>query len=440
MKKSNGSMFLLFVLLTVLATSGCTTSQIPEPISTTPSTLNATIPPKITATNVQQRVNATTSGTISANETWSNEIHITGDIFFSKGVKLTIEPGTTVYLASNNDDQHIGGTFDDAYTRDHNDPVRLGEWESNAIVIDGRNGIIHAVGSPEQPITFRPEGDSTSPAQWDGIYFEQGTLQHAIVLYGGRTAVQVLGAPYRVEIAYNQIRYFHWVGIDANKSNVWIHHNIVEGGGHQGIGAREDALVENNVISLSQNGIGVERGNGTMIQNNLIIDCANGVQIREGKDISIINNTIVWVNGSPDGWKYQDTLIYPAFKDKSGVENHIQTPDIKILNNIIFGAMDRGIALLIVPGDGSLIDYNLTWGQKWGLFNPDHPVVGSHNFDQDPLFADLANYDFSLMVNSLAIDAGIPDLLDADGSPSDLGAYGGPQGSNWTLLPQVGQR
>jgi hypothetical protein len=59
------------------------------------------------------------------NEIWNNEIHITGNIRLEKDVTLTIEPGTTVYIAANSNDQQSGWSADDEYTRKYNDPVRL---------------------------------------------------------------------------------------------------------------------------------------------------------------------------------------------------------------------------------------------------------------------------------------------------------------------------
>ncbi|MBI2976944.1 MAG: hypothetical protein HYY33_08335, partial [Chloroflexi bacterium] len=56
-------------------------------------------------------VNVTRSGEIKHNEIWRGEVHLTGDIRVPKGVTLTIEPGTTVYLAAFQDDQHQGGEY-----------------------------------------------------------------------------------------------------------------------------------------------------------------------------------------------------------------------------------------------------------------------------------------------------------------------------------------
>ena len=46
--------------------------------------------------------------------------------------------------------------------------------------------------------------------------------------------------------------------------------------------------------------------------------------------------------------------------------------------------------------------------------------------DADPMFTDADGLDYTLQAGSPAIDAGAPDILDEDGSASDLGAHGGP--------------
>jgi hypothetical protein len=46
----------------------------------------------------------------------------------------------------------------------------------------------------------------------------------------------------------------------------------------------------------------------------------------------------------------------------------------------------------------------------------------------DPQF-----WDLHLASTSLLIDAGDPTVLDPDGSPSDIGAYGGPNADQWDL-------
>ena len=64
------------------------------------------------------------------------------------------------------------------------------------------------------------------------------------------------------------------------------------------------------------------------------------------------------------------------------------------------------------------MDYNLFWavGQN---FNGNS--IGSNNLSSDPMLTE----DFRLRPGSPGIDAGAPGMTDSDGSPADLGAFGG---------------
>jgi hypothetical protein len=285
------------------------------------------------------------------------------------------------------------------------------------------------MGTAERPITFRPEGNSTSPGQWDGIYLERGTLQHSIVLYGGRTAVQVVPYSTGIEISYNEIRYALWQNMADFGQNTWIHHNILEGGGHQALSSGLSSLVEHNIVMNAQTCMAVdEKG---IIRNNLFIDCARSMRIAFGEDIRVINNTLAWVNGPPNGWYYQGNLIYPAFEITHGISYVRTFPGTVLINNIIYGPYQSAIDLMNAPGERSLIDFNMMWNQPALFIGSQSAAIGTHNLVQNPLFADPAAGDFHLLPGSPAIDAGSPEILDTDGSLSDLGAYGGPQGDRW---------
>ncbi len=425
MKKAKFMLSLLVVILSACVPSSEEMILQTAEVETT-TAVTSTPSPEPIVTKV------TTSGTILEDETWSGEIHLTGSIFLANGATLTIKPGTIIYIASNSDDQQMGIGFDDEYTRSHNDPVRLKEWSKNAILIDGRGGIMHAIGTPEEPITFRPEGDSTSSAQWDGIYIERGTIKYAIILYGGRTAIQALGnVGEEMEIAYNEVPYSHWAGIASHTNNVWIHHNIVEGGGHQAISVQGNTIAENNIVLNAQTGFGVENSNGAVVRNNIAIDCVRAVELRGGNNFIVENNTFARVSGPPDGWYYQEELIYPAFNPGGGIELYVPTV-ARITNNIVYGPFNSGIGLHQIPQDGSIVAYNLIWGTKDMLAGAGRSsnMVWT-NIEDDPLFINPQNLDFHLLSNSSAIDSGDPEIIDADGSISDIGAYGGEFGTNW---------
>lgn len=412
---------------TVVATTEgpAATTTSPGAVTTSPGTTPAPSAPVAL-------VNATTSGTVGADEIWRGEIHLTGDIFLAPGVTLTIEPGTTVFLASLSDDQGccIGGGYLDDYTRSHNDPTDGDQWTPKAIAIDGRGAAIWAVGTPEQRIVFRPEGDSSSPAQWDGILVDTGSIQYVDVLYGGHTAIQVVGGASEVEIAHNEVRHYLWAGIDVHAPGAWVHHNVVEGGGHQAISARRDSLVEHNVVLRSQTGIGIESADGVVVRNNIIIDSARGIEIRSGGNVVVHNNTIARIAGPPDGWYFGDQLVYPAFEVGGGIENYLTFDGAEIINNIVYGPFDWGIGLHHAFGGNPLIGANLLWGQVEGYSGPGSPSAGAV-IAVDPAFVDAPNGDLRLSEGSPAIDAGWPDITDANGSPSDLGAYGGPAAGHW---------
>jgi hypothetical protein len=68
----------------------------------------------------------------------------------------------------------------------------------------------------------------------------------------------------------------------------------------------------------------------------------------------------------------------------------------------------------------------------------DDPTGTDGNISVDPLFLDISSpdpldWDLHLDLSSTLIDAGDPTILDPDGSPSDIGAFGGPNAASWDL-------
>ena len=102
---------------------------------------------------------------------------------------------------------------------------------------------------------------------------------------------------------------------------------------------------------------------------------------------------------------------------------------VELGNSIIYGA---------ASGEGVLIDstasftptYNDVYGNVGGEYSGITDPTGTDgNISEDPLFADPSSDDWTLGSGSPCIDAGDPAILDADGTSSDMGAYGGPYGS-----------
>jgi hypothetical protein len=372
----------------------------------------------------EEPVNATTSGTIASNEVWRDEIHITGDIYINPGITLTIEPGTTVYVASFSDDQRGGAPmYTDEYIQSFEDPTGTDEWVENAIIIDGH---IIAEGTPDAPITFTTEGDSDSTAQWVGVEITEGSLRHCLI-ENAHIGVNIQGPG--VEVAHCTVRNNLWVAIDVHDRDAWVHHNVAYGGGHQTVGIfANNGLIENNVLRDGQQCISGEWGYGTVVRNNVFIDNASGIDIGpDAERIDVVNNTIVQVAGPPDGWYFKGDLIYPSgIAGSTGIRVRRENWPGIIANNIIVG-YQQGLAFDALPGEEAQIAHNLEWGTSMvDFFVPG--VSALNTFVADPLFVDPENEDFTLQPGSPAIDAGLLDLLDADGTISDLGAYGGEMG------------
>ena len=116
-----------------------------------------------------------------------------------------------------------------------------------------------------------------------------------------------------------------------------------------------------------------------------------------------------------------------------------------VLNNVLVSqpAANAGIDSYSYEPPAPKITYSLSWGEGAEPFFVMYDagwvsVEGVNgNFSSDPQFVGVSwdgwpgNDDMRLGPGSPAIDAGDPALLDADGTRSDIGAFGGPGGSGW---------
>ena len=146
----------------------------------------------------------------------------------------------------------------------------------------------------------------------------------------------------------------------------------------------------------------------------------------------------VWVpDGMPD-------VRNNTFIDNTGGEGpaHLAFDSMfgQVRSNLFVGGEGPsaiGMAYTDHAVSGSMT-YNAWWRVPVPVWGPGvTPGVG--NLEADPLFSG-ATEDWRLGVGSACIDAGDPDplLRDADGSRSDIGAFGGPEG-DWVPLADGGE-
>lgn len=178
-----------------------------------------------------------------------------------------------------------------------------------------------------------------------------------------------------------------------------------------------EPTITNNTITIEgtvvEAGIFIFVDQPSYIYNNIVIGKGgrDGIQ---GRDLpSIIRNNLVLCNFSNAGISHGN---YP-------VENNIM--------------MNSKAGFVAATGTGYYTKYNDTWNVK----NPyTGEIPDSTNISKYPMFVCEDSLDFHLQMYSPMIDAGNPEIKDADGSRSDIGPYGGPFGESYSykdLAPKI---
>jgi hypothetical protein len=227
----------------------------------------------------------------------------------------------------------------------------------------------------------------------------------------------------------------------------WIIDNLAGDGGGIWM-AYSDAIIVQNVIagnladdSAYEDGEGREKDGqggginvqiggptGPIIAGNVIAD-----NIASALGGGIV--TYEDYEGMFAGYIYNNTIVYNLVSETDNGAGFCQWDQTApaVFNNII--AYNSGVGAYAEEDINAQFTYNLVYGNNTaygGLLSG----TGTGNLSADPSFvrtsadSDWSNDDFHLSVGSPAIDVGDPLYYDADGSPGDLGAYGGPYG-NW---------
>ncbi len=185
-------------------------------------------------------------------------------------------------------------------------------------------------------------------------------------------------------------------------------------------------------------------GGNFNINNNIfifkpILNTAFGLSIRSNQKVKINNNIFYGFRTSILAAAQQGTerdttyIINNTFTNSYsyGIETGNMVKHYIIKNNI-FANTGNGIYSYGNPGD---VDYNMMYNIPGTLYH--NLPAGAHDTIADPMFVnDTAvvlggTYNYRLQKFSPAIDRGDPNILDVDGSRSDLGMFGGPFGESY---------
>ena len=124
--------------------------------------------------------------------------------------------------------------------------------------------------------------------------------------------------------------------------------------------------------------------------------------------------------------------------DAPPTSNHGRSdPNVVLTNN---AASEQAGCLYVADDDSELTFSNsAVYGNTPSDFRGMTDPTGTDgNISVDPEFLDITaadplDWDLHLALTSPLVDAGDPSILDPDGSPSDIGGYGGPGAAEWDL-------
>lgn len=190
---------------------------------------------------------------------------------------------------------------------------------------------------------------------------------------------------------------------------------IIKKGRGAGIGVTWDAhcIAKRNRISEYWKGIGAFGTSAVVAHNNLVYNNRGWGIIGYGESYLDATNNVVHHNGNCG--------VAPCSEECRG----------QFVNNIITdnGWIDEWVCACVgIANYGDLEKWkflnNLIWNNKEGNFKDMPDIIGTDgNISADPMFS--GDSDFHLESGSPAIDAGYKEITDHDGTPSDLGIYGG---------------
>ncbi len=249
-----------------------------------------------------------------------------------------------------------------------------------------------------------------------------------------------LGGPTDIKIRFNKFSGGFYYAIDIWSGRGEIFSNIFNGpeiavGTKFSTGA-STLNIDKNLISKSTFGLMVNYG---VFKNNLVLlSDMTGLylSILGGSTASFFNNLIA--NGRPGSigieyarGKIENNIIN---NHKVAIQPYTSYTPLIFLNNsvdsceVVFNLNQEGV----VKGNISYNNFygNGTISNDISKLNPDTLIYTSF----DPMYEGTDSSNYRLQMYSPLIDAGDPNILDVDGTRSDIGRYGGPYGQRYDYL------
>ncbi len=196
--------------------------------------------------------------------------------------------------------------------------------------------------------------------------------------------------------------------------------------------------IKNSVIIVTVNspyptGLSINNGNNIAFNNIIYGNFGSFIGIESGPFFNasenlILNNTVSGFNRNIDGYATDTAIVENNISSYAGERGYTINSKTGMRNNI---SIYNNIGVVGPTSTNS--DYNLYWQNNTNTTDQlaEHDIVVDPMFVKDTIPVYSGTYDYHLQKYSPAIDAGDPGILDADGSRSDIGMYGGPFGESY---------
>ena len=195
--------------------------------------------------------------------------------------------------------------------------------------------------------------------------------------------------------------------------------------------------IESTVILIDNSlyaGINIGSGKNIAYRNNIfgINNSYYGIGISFGSSENIIkSNMVSGFNRNLDGFASDTAIVYNNNSTYASERGYTINSKTDMRNNISTYNHTG-----VVGPTNTNSDYNLYWQNNTNTTGglAEHDIIADPMFVNDTIPVYGGSYDYHLQAYSPAIDSGDPNILDVDGTRSDIGVYGGPLGQSYTYL------
>ncbi len=251
-------------------------------------------------------------------------------------------------------------------------------FDQGADIQVSNNGVLEAIGSPTQPITFTSNQTQTRGV-WNGIHFDgnsiSGTIRYAVIEYANiglelfPPITSTTVSP-RFDVASNTLRY---LGDPASPSNSGAI-----------IGSPDNTDLKYNTIYSATRGIVLQKPGSVQVVGNTIYNIDDGCVVFESAAAGSVNNTIAnntIYNCSSNGIRIDDLsgtgnqIISNVISNTAGGAIYLNNQTgLVITDNVVYGVPVSG-------GSGLVFNWNQGFAPAETINNNAFCVDGQYEVD-----------------------------------------------------------